>query len=56
MSNQEIFEMMSEVECKLFHAWTDMAEGEPNREEIRAAHTSARQALEAFAKAIGCHN
>ena len=55
MSNQEIFEMLADTECELFHKWTDMPNGE-EREAIKAAHAAARKALEAFAKATGCHN
>ena len=56
MNNNEILEMLSEVECELFHKWTDMAEGDPHREEIREAHKSARKALETFALAMGICN
>ena len=51
MTNQEIFEMLSENESKLFYAYS----ANPT-EEMKAAHRSAREALEAFAKATGCHN
>ena len=52
MSNQEIFETLSENECKLFYAWS----ADPRNEELRAAHLAAKAALETFAKATGCHN
>ena len=52
MSNTEILEMLSEAECELFHKWADMPRGE-EQEAIKKAHTAARQALEAFADAIG---
>jgi hypothetical protein len=51
MSNQEIFEMLSENESKLFYAYS----ANPT-DEMKAAHQAARNALEAFAKATGCHN
>ena len=50
MSYQEIFEMLADAECELFNKWADMPKGE-DREAIKAAHTAARQALEALAKA-----
>lgn len=56
MSNQEIFEMLADVECELFHKWADMDPQEPGYEEIKAAHQAARKALETFARATGCHN
>lgn len=51
MSNQEIFEMLSENESKLFYAYC----ANPT-EEMKAAHKAAKEAIEAFAKATGCHN
>lgn len=51
MTNQEIFEMLSENESKLFYACL----ANPT-EEMYAAHNAAREALEAFAKTTGCHN
>lgn len=51
MSNQEIFEMLSENESKLFYAYS----ANPT-EEMKVAHKAAKEALEAFAKATGCHN
>jgi hypothetical protein len=51
MNNQEIFEMLSENECKLFYAYNAN-----HTEDLKAAHQAAREALEAFAKATGCHN
>jgi hypothetical protein len=51
MSNQEIFEMLAENECKLFYAYC--ANKTP---ELKEAHESAKKALESFAKATGCHN
>lgn len=51
MSNQEIFEMLSENECKLFYAYC----ANPT-EEMKAAHSAAKQALESFAKSTGCNN
>ena len=52
MNNQEIFETLAENESKLFYAWR----ADRNNEELRTAHLAARAALEAFAKATGCHN
>ena len=52
MSNHEIFERLSENESSLFYA----AIRSPEDAELKASHTAARQALEAFAKATGCHN
>ncbi len=51
MSNTEIFEILSENECKLFYAYC----ANPT-EEMKAAHQAARNALEAFAKATGITN
>lgn len=51
MSNKEIFEMLSENESKLFYAYS----ANPTS-EMKAAHKAAKEALEAFAKATGCHN
>ena len=51
MTNQEIFNMLSENEEKLFYAYTHTG-----TEELKEAHKAARQALVAFAKATGCHN
>lgn len=52
MTNQEIFEMLAENECKLFYAWA----ADRENKELREAHEAAKKALEAFAKATGCHN
>ena len=51
MSNQEIFDMLAENECKLFYAYA----ANPT-DELKAAHEAARQSLEAFAKATGASN
>lgn len=51
MSKQEIFEMLSENESKLFYA----KNANPTAELI-AAHAAAKEALESFAKATGCKN
>ena len=51
MSNQEIFEMLSENESKLFYAYCANPTDETN-----AAHKAAKEAIVAFAKATGCHN
>ncbi len=53
MNEQEIFDMLADVECELFHLWTDMARFEPGYDDFKAAHAAARIALESFAKATG---
>jgi hypothetical protein len=52
MTTQEIFETLAENESKLFYATCR----DPKNEELKAAHIAARQALESFARATGCHN
>ena len=52
MTNQEIFETLSENEMKLFYAVC----ADSSNKELKAAYAAARQALEAFAKATGCCN
>ena len=52
MTTQEIFDTLAENESKLFYA----SARDPKNEGLKAAHTAAKQALEAFAKATGCHN
>ena len=52
MTNQEIFEVLAENECKLFYAKC----ADRENEELRAAHQAAKEALIAFAAATGCHN
>ena len=51
MTNQEIFDILAENECKLCYAY--WANKTP---ELKAAHEAAKRALEDFAKATGCHN
>jgi hypothetical protein len=51
MSNQEIFEMLSENESKLFYAYL----ANPTN-EMKTAHEAAKVAIETFAKVTGCHN
>lgn len=51
MTNKEIFDMLAENECKLFYAYN----ANPT-DELKAAHSAAKQALEAFAKATGMTN
>lgn len=51
MSNQEIFEMLADNEQKLFYAYCAN-----KNDELKNAHEAAKQALETFAKATGCHN
>lgn len=52
MTNQQIFEILSENECKLFYA---MCRDKEN-EQLKVAHEAAKRALETFVKATGCHN
>lgn len=52
MDNQEIFELLSEAESKLFYA----AIRNKTNKELQAAHKSAKELLESFAKSTGCHN
>lgn len=52
MTNQEIFEILAENECKLFYACC----ADKENLELKDAHASAKDALEKFAKATGCHN
>jgi hypothetical protein len=52
MTNQEILEMLSENECRLFYAFCR----ESDNKELREAHAAAKLALESFARATGCHN
>lgn len=52
MTTQEIFDTLADNECKLFYAVCS----DPKNEDLKAAHAAAKQALEAFAKATGCHN
>ena len=52
MTNQEIFDILSENESRLFYA----ACRDRNNKELSEAHAAARLALEAFAQATGCHN
>lgn len=52
MNNQEIFEMLADNEEKLFYASC----ADKGNAGLKAAHAAARRALEAFAKATGCHN
>lgn len=56
MSDQEIFEMLSKIECELFYKAINMSPKDPAREVIGEAHQAAKTALEAFASATGCHN
>lgn len=51
MTNQEIFETLSENESKLFYAYC----ANPTA-EMKAAHEAAKKALESFANATDCHN
>lgn len=51
MNNQEIFNMLSELEEATFYA-----DIRSQTKETLHAHEQAKKALEAFAKATGCHN
>lgn len=52
MTNQEIFEVLSENECKLFYAMC----ADKENAELKAAHESAKQALISFSLVTGCRN
>ena len=52
MSNQEIFEMLSENECTLFYAYS----ANKDNERLKVAYETAKEALVAFAKETGCAN
>lgn len=52
MTNQEIFEMLSENEARLFYALCE----DRDNEALKAAHDSAKQLLENFARDTACHN
>lgn len=52
MTDQEIFEMLADNEEKLFYA---LCRNKDNN-TLKVAHESAKQSLEAFALATGCHN
>ena len=45
----QIFDMIADVECELFHLGAD----NPDNDDLKAAKDSARSALVSFAKAIG---
>lgn len=49
MTNDEMLDLLAENEQALFYAHCR----EPKNEALQAAHTAARNALEAFAAAIG---
>jgi hypothetical protein len=51
MTNQQIFEMLADLEEKLFYI--DVTH---QTKETLTAHEAAKATLEAFAKATGCHN
>lgn len=52
MSNQEIFEMLSENEMNISYAHCR----NPENDVLKAAHYAAKQALIEFAKLTGFHN
>ncbi len=52
MTNQEIFDVLAENECRLFYACC----ADSDNENLKIAHQAAKQALIDFAKATGCHN
>ena len=49
MTNEEILDMLSENECRLFYA----ASRNPGNEELKAAHAAAKLALVSFAQSAG---
>ena len=51
MTNQEVFEMLSENEAILFYAYCE----DRDNEALKAAHESIKQALINFARDTGCH-
>lgn len=52
MTNQQIFEILADNEEKLFYA---LCQNKENK-TLRDAYKSAKQSLEEFALATGCHN
>lgn len=52
MSNQDIFDVLSDTEAKLFYAWCN----DKDNSALKEAHKSAEEALKAFAMATGCRN
>lgn len=52
MTNQQIFEILADNEEKLFYALCKDKENET----LRNAYRKAKQSLEEFALATGCHN
>ena len=52
MTNQEIFEILADNEEQLFYALCS----NKDNEALQKAHASAKQSLEQFALATGCHN
>lgn len=52
MTNQEIFEILADNEERLFYA---LCSNKDNK-ALQKAHASAKQTLEEFARATGCHN
>ena len=52
MTNQEVFEMLSENEARLFYAYCD----DRDNKALKAAHESVKQALINFAHDTGCNN
>lgn len=51
MKNHEITNLILDLECELFHKWSDMEKGE-EREAMKEAHKAMKQALIAFTNAI----
>ncbi|MBQ3178212.1 MAG: hypothetical protein IJB52_10360 [Clostridia bacterium] len=52
MTNQEIFEMLADLEERLFYAYC----ADRENDALKSAHESARKALEEFARKTGTHN
>lgn len=52
MTNQQIFEILADNEEKLFYLLWQNKENKA----LRDAYKSAKQSLEEFALATGCHN
>lgn len=51
MSNQQIFDLLSDLEERLFYIDISYQE-----KDTTAAHELSKRILEAFANATGCHN
>lgn len=48
MSDHEIFTMLQDIECALFHKYADMASSDPHFQDAKRAHAEAKSALISF--------